>query len=52
MIADGIPGERERHTLETLLASRLSDRSILLGKVMAAVPTAGASWSSTHWWGY
>jgi ABC-2 type transport system permease protein len=37
MIADGIAGERERHTLETLLASRLSDRSILLGKVMAAV---------------
>ncbi len=37
MIADGIAGERERHTLETLLASRLSDRSILLGKVVAAV---------------
>lgn len=37
MIADGIAGERERHTLETLLASRLSDRSIMLGKVMAAV---------------
>jgi ABC-2 type transport system permease protein len=37
MIADGIAGERERHTLETLLTSRLSDRSILLGKVMAAV---------------
>ena len=32
-----IAGERERHTLETLLASRLSDRSILLGKVSAAV---------------
>ena len=37
MIADGIAGERERHTLETLLASRLADRSILLGKVVAAV---------------
>jgi ABC-2 type transport system permease protein len=37
MVADGIAGERERHTLETLLASRLSDRSILLGKVTAAV---------------
>ncbi len=37
MIADGIAGERERHTLETLLASRLSDRAILLGKVMAAI---------------
>jgi ABC-2 type transport system permease protein len=37
MVADGIAGERERHTLETLLASRLSDRSILLGKIVAAV---------------
>lgn len=37
MIADGIAGERERHTLETLLASRLPDRAILLGKVVAAV---------------
>jgi ABC-2 type transport system permease protein len=37
MVADGIAGERERHTLETLLASRLSDRAILLGKVLAAV---------------
>ncbi len=37
MVADGIAGERERHTLETLLASRLSDRAILLGKVTAAV---------------
>lgn len=37
VIADGIAGERERHTLETLLASRLSDRSILLGKVVASV---------------
>ena len=37
MVADGIAGERERHTLETLLASRLSDRAILLGKVVAAI---------------
>jgi ABC-2 type transport system permease protein len=37
VIADGIAGERERHTLETLLASRLSDRAILVGKVVAAV---------------
>src|SRR5262249_25340094 len=29
VIADSFAGERERHTLETLLASRLSDRSIL-----------------------
>lgn len=33
--ADSFAGERERHTLETLLASRLSDRAILLGKVAA-----------------
>ena len=37
MIADAFAGERERHTLETLLASRLPDRAILLGKVAAAV---------------
>jgi ABC-2 type transport system permease protein len=41
IIADAFAGERERHTLETLLASRLSDRSILLGKLGAAV---GYSW--------
>ena len=37
VVADAIAGERERHTLETLLASRLSDRVILIGKVSAAV---------------
>lgn len=37
VIADSFAGERERHTLETLLASRLSDRAILLGKVAAAI---------------
>jgi ABC-2 type transport system permease protein len=35
-ITDAIAGERERHTLETLLASRLSDQMILTGKI--AVP--------------
>ena len=35
--ADAFAGERERHTLETLLASRLSDRAILLGKVGGAM---------------
>ncbi len=35
--ADSFAGERERHTLETLLASRLSDRAILFGKLAAAV---------------
>jgi ABC-2 type transport system permease protein len=37
MVADAVAGERERHTLETLLASRLSDRAIYLGKLGAAV---------------
>lgn len=37
LVADSFAGERERHTLETLLASRLSDRAILLGKLAAAV---------------
>lgn len=37
LIADAVAGERERHTLETLLASRLSDTAILLGKILAAV---------------
>ncbi len=34
---DSFAGERERHTLETLLASRLSDRAILFGKLGAAI---------------
>ncbi|MBN9389220.1 MAG: ABC transporter permease [Chloroflexi bacterium] len=37
VIADAFAGERERHTLETLLASRLSDRSILFGKLLTAI---------------
>jgi ABC-2 type transport system permease protein len=37
IVADGFAGERERHTLETLLASRLSDSAILAGKIAAAV---------------
>lgn len=37
MMADAFAGERERHTLETLLASRLSDRAILFGKIGAAI---------------
>jgi ABC-2 type transport system permease protein len=37
VVTDSFAGERERHTLETLLASRLSDRSILFGKIAAAV---------------
>ncbi len=33
-IADSFAGERERHTLETLLATRLPDRAILFGKLL------------------
>ncbi len=44
IVADAFAGERERHTLETLLASRLSDQSILLGKIGGAVLYA---WSIT-----
>lgn len=37
VITDSFAGERERNTLETLLASRLSDRAILFGKISASV---------------
>ncbi len=37
MVADSFAGERERHTLETLLATRLSDRAILAGKLIADI---------------
>lgn len=37
LVADSFAGERERKTLETLLASRLSDRAILFGKMAALV---------------
>ena len=37
VVADSFAGERERHTLETLLASRMPDRPILLGKLLAAL---------------
>ena len=40
IIADAFAGERERHTLETLLASPLSEQAILFGKVAAAVSYA------------
>jgi ABC-2 type transport system permease protein len=43
MTAGSIAGERERHTLETLLASRLPDQAILFGKVAIAVCFASAS---------
>ena len=37
VVPDAFAGERERHTLETLLASRLPDRSILFGKLAACL---------------
>ena len=43
-IPESFAGERERHTLETLLASRLSDRAILFGKVATSV---GYAWIMT-----
>src|SRR5260370_35939480 len=42
-VADAIPAERERHTLQTLLASRISDRAILLGKIIV---TASYAWGT------
>lgn len=44
VIGDSFAGERERHTLETLLATRLPDRAILFGKMAAAV---GYGWGLT-----
>jgi len=35
VVADSFAGERERNTLETLLATRLSDQAIFLGKFLA-----------------
>ena len=37
IIADSFAGERERHTLETLLATRLGEPAILIGKIAAAI---------------
>lgn len=37
VVADSFAGERERHTLETLLSTRLPEHAILLGKVLAAI---------------
>jgi ABC-2 type transport system permease protein len=43
-IPESFAGERERHTLGTLLASRLPDRAILLGKMAVSVAFA---WGTT-----
>jgi len=39
-IGDAFAGERERHTLETLLASPVSDRAILWGKITVSIAYA------------
>jgi ABC-2 type transport system permease protein len=36
-VPESFAGERERHTLDTLLASRLPDRAILFGKIGLAI---------------
>jgi ABC-2 type transport system permease protein len=41
LVTDAVAGERERHTLETLLASPVSDTAILVGKLTAVV---GYAW--------
>ena len=43
-VPDSFAGERERHTLSTLLASRLPDRAVLFGKLAVAV---GYGWLVT-----
>ena len=43
-IPESFAGERERHTLETLLATRLPDRAILFGKLALAI---GVGWGMT-----
>jgi ABC-2 type transport system permease protein len=43
MVPDSFAGERERKTLETLLASRLPDRAILFGKLLVAI---GYGWAA------
>lgn len=44
VVADSFAGERERNTLETLLATRLPDHALFLGKVTAVVVYA---WTMT-----
>ena len=40
VVGDAFAGERERHTLETLLATRMPDRAILFGKIAVMVAYA------------
>ena len=43
-VPDSFAGERERHTLPTLLATRLPNRAIVLGKIIAS---ASYGWAAT-----
>jgi ABC-2 type transport system permease protein len=47
-VPESFAGERERHTLETLLASRLPDRAILHGKLLVPVLFAWAVAATAH----
>ena len=47
-IAESFAGERERHTLATLLASRLPDRAILVGKIAVPVVVAWLALGVSH----
>ena len=42
-VPDSFAGEKERHTLSTLLATRLSDESLLFGKLCVSVAVAWGS---------
>src|SRR5688572_3227668 len=39
---DMVAGERERHTLETLLSTRLRDRTLVQGKIIAMLIVSSA----------
>jgi len=47
-IPESFAGERERHTLSTLLASRLPDRAILFGKMLTAILYGWLAALTTH----
>ena len=47
-IPDSFAGERERHTLKTLLASRLPDPAILFGKLIVPVVFAWTALAIAH----
>jgi len=50
MVPESIAGERERHTLETLLASRLPDRAILLGKLLVPLAVGWGAATLANLW--